>query len=99
MLGGLLTSWPLLVVAALLLDMGVAANLVVGQRAIFALGPEARGRLNGLYLGLFFIGGAIGSAVAGLALSEGGWTLACLVGLGFPTAALVYYATGAKAAR
>ena len=93
LLGGALTSWPLLVVAALILDMSVAANLVVGQRTIFALGPEARGRLNGLHLGLFFIGGAAGSAIAGLALSQGGWTEASLVGLTFPAAALAYYAT------
>ena len=91
--GNWLLSWPLLVVAALVLDMAVAANLVVGQREIFALGPEARGRLNGLYLGLFFIGGALGSAVAGYAFARGGWTAACLVGLCFPVGALVYYVT------
>ena len=91
--GDWLGSWPLLVAAALVLDMAVASNLVVGQREIFALGPEARGRLNGLYLGLFFLGGAVGSAAAGYAFAHGGWTAACLVGLCFPIAALVYYAT------
>jgi predicted MFS family arabinose efflux permease len=93
LLGGLLTSWPLLVVAALVLDMGVAANLVVGQRAIFALGPEARGRLNGLFLALFFLGGAFGSLVAGWAFAHGGWTATSLVGLAFPLMALAYFAT------
>ncbi len=91
--GGALVSWPLLVVAALVLDVGVAANLVVGQREIFALGPEARGRLNGLYLALFFLGGATGSFVAGWAFALGGWTAASLVGLLFPLLALIYFAS------
>ena len=91
LVGGLLTSWPLLVVAALVLDMAVAAHLVTGQRDIFALGPETRGRLNGLYLALFFVGGAFGSFIAGIAYARGGWTATCLVGLGFPLAGLAYF--------
>ena len=92
-LGGLLASWPLLVVAGLVLDMATAANLVTGQREIFALNPEARGRLNGLFLALFFLGGAFGSYVAGLAFGAGGWTLACIVGAVLPLLALGYFAT------
>ncbi len=91
LVGGVLTSWPLLVVAAVLLDMATAANLVVGQRDIFALGPEARGRLNGLYLALFFAGGAIGSLVAGLTFAHRGWTGVSIVGLVFPALALAYF--------
>jgi predicted MFS family arabinose efflux permease len=91
--GGILTSWVLLTVAALILDMAVAATLVIGQREIFALGPETRGRLNGLYLALFFAGGACGSFAAGLAMAHGGWTVAALVGAAFPLAALVYFAS------
>jgi predicted MFS family arabinose efflux permease len=91
--GGLLVSWPILMVAALLLDMAAAANLVVGQRAIFALGADIRGRLNGLYLALFFIGGGIGSLVAGFALAAGGWAAVTFVGLVFPIMALAYFAT------
>ncbi len=37
----------LLVAAAIVIDFGVQANLVLGFRAIFALAPDARGRLNG----------------------------------------------------
>lgn len=90
-LGGWLASWPLLIVAALVLDMAVAANLVTSQREIFALGPEARGRLNGLFLALFFLGGAFGSFAAGIAYAHGGWTGASLVGFVLPVLALAYY--------
>ena len=82
-----------LVLAALVLDMATAANLVTGQREIFALGPEARGRLNGLFLALFFLGGAFGSWIAGEAYGQGGWTLACCVGAVLPLLALGYFAT------
>ncbi len=92
-LGGMLASWPLLVVAGLVLDMATAANLVTGQREIFAISPEARGRLNGLFLALFFLGGAFGSYVAGVTYGVGGWTLACVVGAVLPLLALGYFAT------
>jgi predicted MFS family arabinose efflux permease len=90
--GGLVGSWPLLVAGALVLDMAVAAHLVTGQRDIFSLGPEARGRLNGLYLALFFLGGALGSTVAGFAYARGGWTMACLAALAFPLVGLGCFA-------
>lgn len=63
------TSSPIgiavLVVSSLLLDAGVSANLVLGQREIFSLSPEIRSRLNGLFMAIFFFGGAIGSAIGG----------------------------------
>jgi predicted MFS family arabinose efflux permease len=83
----------LLVAAAILLDFGVSTNLVLGQRAIFALGAEHRSRLNGLYMATFFAGGAIGSALGGWAFAQGGWLLASWIGFALPVAALIYFAT------
>lgn len=83
----------LLVGAAILLDMGVSANMVLGQRVIFSLGAEIRSRLNGLYMAIFFLGGAIGSAAGGWAYATGGWEAALLIGIAFPTIAMAYYAT------
>ena len=71
----------LLVAAAVAIDFGVQANVVLGMRAIFALAPEARGRLNGVYIATFFAAGALGSAVGAWAYAEGGWTLASRIGL------------------
>ena len=82
-----------LVVAGIVLDFGVTTNLVVGQRAIFALGDDVRSRLNGLYMATFFAGGAIGSAFGGLAYARGGWAAAAWLGLALPAAALAYCAT------
>jgi predicted MFS family arabinose efflux permease len=81
-----------LVVAAVAIDFGVQANVVLGLRAIFALAPEARGRLNGIYIATFFLAGALGSAVGAWAYAQGGWTLASRIGLALPLIALARFA-------
>lgn len=81
----------LLVIASIVLDMGVAANLVLSQRAIFALGAEVRSRLNGVFFALFFAGGAIGSALGAWMFAHHGWQAALLTGMAFPAAALLYW--------
>jgi predicted MFS family arabinose efflux permease len=92
----------LLAVAAIALDAAVAANLVLGQRALFALGADMRSRLNGLYFALFFAGGAVGSALGGWVYAAYGWHAALLVGMLLPALALpvwIHEATGQAAAR
>lgn len=79
--------------AAVLLDMAVSGNLVLGQQAIYALGDEIRGRVNGLFMAVFFAGGAVGSAVGGWAYAQGGWMLASYAGLCLPVLAFLYYLT------
>ncbi|WP_341346789.1 MFS transporter [Paenibacillus sp. FSL H3-0469] len=86
----------LLVLTAILLDMSVSGNLVLGQRAIYSLGNETRGRLNGLFMAIFFIGGAVGSSLGGWAYAYGGWSLTTLIGLALPVLALIYFLTGKK---
>jgi predicted MFS family arabinose efflux permease len=88
-----------LVAAAILIDFGVQANLVLGFRAIFELGAESRGRLNGLYIASFFTAGAVGSALGGWSYAEGGWPLASAFGLAFPTLALVRFALDVRGAK
>ena len=66
--------------AAILLDAGTIADQALGRRAVNLLRAEARGRINGLYTGVFFIGGAIGSAVAGMVWAQAGWIGVCAVG-------------------
>ena len=84
---GLAVPMPLslaaLVIAALLLDAGAVADQAVGRRAINLLRPEARGRINGLFTGMFLLGGSFGALCAGPAWAWGGWAAVCWVGLGF----------------
>jgi predicted MFS family arabinose efflux permease len=82
-----------LLAAGVALDAGVQGNQVVSQRIIYALGEEARSRLNGLYIAMFFVGGAVGSSIASLAYALGGWERISWIGLAFPLAALALFAT------
>ena len=68
-----------LAAAAVLLSMGGVADQALGRRAVNMIRPEARGRVNGLFTGSFFIGGALGAAVAGPAWSIGGWMGVCAI--------------------
>lgn len=90
---GRVADLALLVAASIVLDMGVSASLVVGQRAIFALGAEIRSRLNGLYMALFFMGGAAGSSLGGWMFAHHGWHGVLLTGLAFPALALGVFVT------
>jgi predicted MFS family arabinose efflux permease len=86
------SSWMplvLMVASAILLDVGVIGDQTLGRRAINLLHPEARGRMNGLFVGLFFLGGALGSPVAGVAWASAGWTMTCGAGAAFGIAALI----------
>jgi predicted MFS family arabinose efflux permease len=80
----------LLVLAAVLLDMAVTGNLIVGQQIIFSLGDAIRGRVNGLFMAAFFLGGAFGSSMGSALYAYGGWPAAALLAIALPCLALVY---------
>ena len=93
---GSTSSLAWLVVAAIALDFGVSANLALGQRAIFLLPAEYRGRLNGMFMATFFVGGALGSGVGAWGFAQGGWALSAWIGFCPPVTALLYAATERK---
>lgn len=86
--GSTTISLIVLGLAAVLLDVGTTGEQTLGRRSINLLNPEARGRINGVFVGLFFLGGAVGSSAVGLAWSWGGWTAVCLAGASFGAATL-----------
>lgn len=94
---GRTAALAILVASAIVLDFGVSANIVFGQRVIFALGAEYRSRLNGVFMATIFVGGGIGSAVGAWAYAHGGWTLTAWIGFAMPVLALAYFATERKA--
>ena len=100
-----LASWALfglwgavagLVVGVVVLDFGVQSAMVSNQHVVYALRPEARGRLNTLYMTGMFLGGSAGSAGAMAAWRLGGWRLVCLWGGGL---ALISLASSLSSAR
>lgn len=88
-----------MVAASILLDMAVAANLVLGQRAIYMLGAEVRSRLNGLYFALFFAGGAVGSSLGGWVYAARGTGAAMAAGMLLCVLGLAYWFTECLPAR
>ena len=68
-----------LAMSAVLLSIGGVADQALGRRAVNMIRPEARGRVNGLFTGSFFVGGALGAALAGPAWSIGGWMGVCVI--------------------
>ncbi|WP_343584027.1 MFS transporter [Herbaspirillum sp.] len=97
--GGGDVALGLLLLAAILLDFAVSANLVLSQRAIYALGGEIRSRLNGLFMATFFAGGAAGSGLGGWIYAQAGWRGVAWLGFAFPCAALLYYLTELRGRR
>ncbi len=87
---------PALVVGVLLLDIGVQGGMISNQHTIFALRPEAGNRVNTVFVGGLFLGGALGSAAGTLAWRHGGWTAVCLLGGGLAAAALVIHFIGVR---
>lgn len=82
-------AMTLLVASAAALDAGVVVDQTLGRRSINLMNPAARGRLNGIFVGMFFVGGALGAMLSGVAWSVAGWNGVCAVCFGFTGAAFL----------
>ncbi|MGY2896242.1 MFS transporter [Deinococcus sp. UYEF24] len=60
--------------AVVLIDVAIQTVNVLNQTRLFAIDPAARSRLNTAFVTNNFIGGAVGSALAGLLWQRGGWS-------------------------
>lgn len=81
----LFAAWPTLpglIIGVVLVDLGAQASMVSNQSIIYGLAPDARGRVTTIYMTAMFLGGALGSAAAGVAWAIGGgglngWRAVC----------------------
>jgi predicted MFS family arabinose efflux permease len=78
-------------VTGIILDFCVQMNMVLGQRAVYALDAKSRSRLNALYVTSIFLGGAAGSVIASALYHHGGWTGIVIAGSVFPLIALLAF--------
>jgi predicted MFS family arabinose efflux permease len=70
-----------LVIGVLVMDVGVQAAMISNQSRIFAIQPQARSRINTVFMVSYFLCGAVGSAVGALAWRHAGWIGVCAWGL------------------
>ena len=85
-----------LIVGVILMDFGVQSAHVSNQTRIYSLIPEARSRLNTVYMVSYFLGGVLGTSLGAQGWHVAGWHGVCVVGMGLVTAALVVYSVGAR---
>lgn len=100
-LGLLLISWVLfyiwadtvagVVAGIVLLDLAMQCIHVSNQSRVYALIPEARNRLNTVYMTVSFAGTSIGSAIGLFAWNKGDWTGVCTGGASLTLLAFAIY--------
>lgn len=70
-----------LIVGVLMFDVGVQATQVANQSRIFGIDPHSRGRINSVYMVIYFAFGAAGSALGAFAWQGAGWHGVCGLGV------------------
>ena len=87
-------SVMLLALAGVLLDLAVQCHQVMSQQVVYVLRPNARARINTVYMTTVFVGGAISSALAGVLHDAYGWSGVAVLAAVLPALGLVLWATG-----
>lgn len=88
LIAGAALNLGLLILGIIVLDLGSRANLVANQTRLYALLPQARGRLNTVFMTCYFLGGAVGSALGTAVAGRFGWSGVSIAGVFCATLAL-----------
>jgi predicted MFS family arabinose efflux permease len=73
-------SMLMLILGAVLFDLGTQASLISHQTIIYGLDPNARSRVNAVLVATMFLGMACGAALGSAALASRGWLGVCELG-------------------
>jgi predicted MFS family arabinose efflux permease len=84
----------LLGLAAVLLDVAVQAHQAFSQRDIYGLRPDARARVNTVFMTTMFVGGAAATAVTGVLHDSAGWFGVSMFGMGLIVLAGIVWGVG-----
>lgn len=85
------TSLVWFVVGMVVVDLALNLVHVTNQSIVYALDPDARSRINSVYMTVYFAGAASGSALGAVAWSFGGWTAVCMLGAGLAVLTVVVW--------
>lgn len=66
-------TYPGLIIGIVFLDMGLQGVNVTNQTIVFSYYPEAANRLNTVYMVSYFLGGSLGTLLAGEVWGRFGW--------------------------
>ncbi len=81
-----------LIAGVVLLDFAVQSGHVSNQTRIYGLQPEARSRLNTVYMVSYFTGGALGSVLGAWCWRLAGWIGVCSFGAAVSLLGLIVFA-------
>ncbi|MFD9672085.1 MFS transporter [Streptomyces sp. NPDC059981] len=87
--GGGARGMTALVAGTLLLDVAMQAGMVAHKARVFALRPDALGRLNTAYMTCVYLGGSAGSWAGVRIYGRAGWPGVCVLVAGLALVALV----------
>jgi predicted MFS family arabinose efflux permease len=96
-LGGAGRLWPL-IAGIVLVEVGSNGLHITNQSEIYRLDPEARSRINAVYMTSCFIGAAGGSSASAFVYARWGWTGVSLLGVAVGSAVTLIW-LGAQRSR
>ncbi|MFC6051392.1 MFS transporter [Acinetobacter sp. Ac_877] len=73
-----------------LINLGLALVHTSNQNIVFRLREDSKSRINSIYMTMYFIGGATGSALGIYAWRHGAWEMSCIVGICLVIAAAIF---------
>lgn len=82
-----------LILGVILLDLGVQSAQIANQTQVYSLLPNAKNRLNTVYMVTYFAGGALGSTLGVYLWSIWGWQGVCVGGLSMVLLSLVAWSS------
>lgn len=82
-------SYAGIVAGVLLIDIGMQCIQLSNQTSIFELCPSASNRVNTIFMTTYFVGGSLGTLLAGFCWDAGGWTGVTCAGVGLALSSLL----------
>lgn len=89
-------SVAIIIVAILVLDIAIQGHNIMLQSRMFQAEPLARSRINTAFITTNFLCGALGSALAGILWSRGGWAAVTVAEMVLSVFALTIWAIGRR---
>jgi predicted MFS family arabinose efflux permease len=86
-----------LIIGVIVLDIGQQSMQISNQTRIFSICRGARSRINTVYMIVFFLGGALGSALSAMAWNRWQWSGVCGWGLAMLGLAWICHGLGSRA--